>query len=136
MLNEWNWNRLVDRDMIMRYHWGAGVGHIYTRNSHIPQTNSSQTRDQSQSPVPEEDTINLNVPSKTPEVDHPIEGGAEPHNDGLDGSYGGTESESSSRSGSESSSESGSDSHSEEEDWKETYGSREDPNPGGSCSYD
>ncbi|RDB18539.1 hypothetical protein Hypma_000288 [Hypsizygus marmoreus] len=24
-------NRFVDRDMIMRYHWGLGVGHVYSR---------------------------------------------------------------------------------------------------------
>ncbi|KIK37340.1 hypothetical protein CY34DRAFT_15768 [Suillus luteus UH-Slu-Lm8-n1] len=26
-------NRFVDRDMFMRYHWGLGVGHIYTRTN-------------------------------------------------------------------------------------------------------
>jgi hypothetical protein len=24
-------NRFVDRDMVMRYHWGLGVGHVYSR---------------------------------------------------------------------------------------------------------
>lgn len=31
--------RFVDRDMVMRYHWGLGVGHIYSRrNSSTPPT--------------------------------------------------------------------------------------------------
>ncbi|RXW14870.1 hypothetical protein EST38_g10985 [Candolleomyces aberdarensis] len=31
-------NRFVDRDMIMRYHWGLGVGHRYSHN-HAPASN-------------------------------------------------------------------------------------------------
>ncbi|KAF7969636.1 hypothetical protein HWV62_26769 [Athelia sp. TMB] len=26
-------NRFVDRDMVMRFHWGLGVGHVYTHHS-------------------------------------------------------------------------------------------------------
>ncbi|KAF8063262.1 hypothetical protein FPV67DRAFT_1563422 [Lyophyllum atratum] len=26
-------NRFVDRDMVMRYHWGLGVGHVYSRQA-------------------------------------------------------------------------------------------------------
>ena len=27
--------RFVDRDMVMRYHWGLGVGHVYTHNQRV-----------------------------------------------------------------------------------------------------
>jgi hypothetical protein len=30
----------VDRDMMMRYHWGQGVGHTYCRGSNIAARNS------------------------------------------------------------------------------------------------
>lgn len=33
--------RLVDRDMLMRYHWGSGVGHTYSHGSTIRGENSS-----------------------------------------------------------------------------------------------
>jgi hypothetical protein len=26
-------HRFVDRDMVMRYHWGLGVGHVYSHHS-------------------------------------------------------------------------------------------------------
>ncbi|KAF8834540.1 hypothetical protein BDN67DRAFT_914775 [Paxillus ammoniavirescens] len=29
-------NRFVDRDMVMRYHWGLGVGHIYAHSMSAP----------------------------------------------------------------------------------------------------
>ena len=32
-------SRFVDRDMLMRYHWGLGIGHMY---SHNPSTNSER----------------------------------------------------------------------------------------------
>ncbi|KAG6376632.1 hypothetical protein JVT61DRAFT_1616 [Boletus reticuloceps] len=37
-------NKFVDRDMLMRYHWGLGVGHTYShvRGSDVNQAKSSQ----------------------------------------------------------------------------------------------
>jgi hypothetical protein len=38
-------DRFVDRDMVMRYHWGLGVGHIYSHGHHdqpIASGNSSK----------------------------------------------------------------------------------------------
>ncbi|KAG6909309.1 hypothetical protein DXG01_001108 [Tephrocybe rancida] len=29
-------NRFVDRDMLMRFHWGLGVGHVYGRGTELP----------------------------------------------------------------------------------------------------
>jgi hypothetical protein len=26
-------HRFVDRDMVMRYHWGLGIGHVYSHHS-------------------------------------------------------------------------------------------------------
>jgi hypothetical protein len=31
-------HRFVDRDMLMRYHWGLGVGHLYA-HTHTPPSN-------------------------------------------------------------------------------------------------
>ncbi|KAG6904490.1 hypothetical protein DXG01_009497 [Tephrocybe rancida] len=31
-------NRFVDRDMLMRYHWGLGVGHVYSHNLSSPES--------------------------------------------------------------------------------------------------
>lgn len=40
--NTWARNRLVDRDMVMRYHWGTGVGHIYAHGDRGSKTTGSQ----------------------------------------------------------------------------------------------
>ena len=37
--------RFVDRDMMMRYHWGYGVGHSYTFASDLGQENCQQLVD-------------------------------------------------------------------------------------------
>lgn len=42
ILKEWTWNRLVDRDMVMRYHWGAGVGHLYMHSDQGSKLTGSQ----------------------------------------------------------------------------------------------
>ncbi|RDB27548.1 hypothetical protein Hypma_003878 [Hypsizygus marmoreus] len=33
-------NRFVDRDMLMRFHWGLGVGHLYMRDTDQPDMNN------------------------------------------------------------------------------------------------
>lgn len=40
--------RFVDRDMLMRYHWGLSVGHVY---SHSDQLHGEETRDENQCPT-------------------------------------------------------------------------------------
>jgi len=46
--------RLVDRDMLMCYHWGLGVGHIY---SHGQRTPSASTDTQTISTAVDEDSV-------------------------------------------------------------------------------
>ena len=31
-------SRFVDRDMLMRFHWGLGIGHVYTHQQHCTNT--------------------------------------------------------------------------------------------------
>lgn len=45
LLNISNLLSFVDRDMLMRYHWGLAVGHVYTHGS---QTTPNAPRSQSQ----------------------------------------------------------------------------------------
>jgi len=53
--------RFVDRDMLMRYHWGLGVGHIY---SHVQRANgpSAPTDTQTTSTAADEDSVNEEPP--------------------------------------------------------------------------
>lgn len=140
-VNELNWNRLVDRDMVMRYHWGAGVGHIYTHHNQGPFDSSSQTRAQSQSPASEELEDNSNANTQAPNASEdtlPASGSTQNHKSSNDSDGSVHESDGGSRSGSESSDPGEiSGNESEEEGWEETYGPQEDfRNPDGSFSYD
>jgi len=48
-------NRFVDRDMVMRYHWGYGVGHTYAHHNYRP------TRPQPRSDHPLQDSEDMQV---------------------------------------------------------------------------
>jgi hypothetical protein len=66
--------RFVDRDMVVRYHWGFGVGHVYSRwqganrtaeSSRLESPHSSSTTSNSEATyesiaVTEGDTLSLN----------------------------------------------------------------------------
>jgi hypothetical protein len=39
---------MVDRDMVMRYHWGCAVGHVYSHPTPPPSQPQSQTETRSQ----------------------------------------------------------------------------------------
>lgn len=160
--NEWNWTRFVDRDMIMRYHWGAGVGHLYMHSNQgsKPTTSSKQrggshTGAHSQLPADHcgtdtEDEGNIgrsgiegapNLPrdSSTPKAPRPDEDGiadvdieGEPPTGGLD-QWGESDDEDSA---SEPDGFSDEDLNSEEEGMDDTYGLGDDSNSGGVFSYD
>jgi hypothetical protein len=36
--------RFVDRDMVMRYHWGMGVGHVYSHGQAVVPNTSATTQ--------------------------------------------------------------------------------------------
>ncbi|KAI0055445.1 hypothetical protein BV25DRAFT_1921798 [Artomyces pyxidatus] len=46
-------NRFADRDSMMRYHWGLGVGHMYTRTTAVFKPGFNQTSDH---PLPADQT--------------------------------------------------------------------------------
>ncbi|KAG2003606.1 hypothetical protein CC2G_004198 [Coprinopsis cinerea AmutBmut pab1-1] len=58
--NEYYVNRFVDRDMVMRFHWGLGVGHLYshgdapdeTQGSDSPSPSPDRTSQVSKQPSP------------------------------------------------------------------------------------
>lgn len=37
--------RFADRDMLMRYHWGLGIGHVYAQESKLQQNSQAATPD-------------------------------------------------------------------------------------------
>jgi|SRR5882757_3617592 len=34
-------DRFADRDMLMRYHWGLGIGHVYAHEAKLPQDSAT-----------------------------------------------------------------------------------------------
>lgn len=34
-------DRFADRDMLMRYHWGLGIGHAYAQEAKLPQNSAT-----------------------------------------------------------------------------------------------
>ena len=64
-------SRFVDRDMVMRYHWGLGVGHVYAHNRRveigIPRDRDIE-RDEQANNQGEDDHYSLSDSSETGEI--------------------------------------------------------------------
>jgi hypothetical protein len=54
--------RFVDRDMLMRYHWGLGVGHIYSHGQRADAPSEFTDR-QTISTAGDEDSVNEEPPN-------------------------------------------------------------------------
>ncbi|RDB25047.1 hypothetical protein Hypma_007810 [Hypsizygus marmoreus] len=52
-------NRFVDRDMVMRYYWGLGVGHVYSHGSQTHPIMGDTTNDITMTGVPNDGTLEV-----------------------------------------------------------------------------
>lgn len=70
MTEQWKLTiRFVDRDMVMRFYWGLGVGHVYSHEDAILDGGSEDQIMESEDEEDEEDSVGVfGVPSKVPEA--------------------------------------------------------------------
>ncbi|KJA26291.1 hypothetical protein HYPSUDRAFT_133110, partial [Hypholoma sublateritium FD-334 SS-4] len=74
-------NRFVDRDMVMRYHWGLGVGHTYSHGRDVLLQKDSTTSSTSEADGPdEEDPSGSSAPIQADNVSGDA-GGSEKENE-------------------------------------------------------